>query len=87
MLAVYIPSRVLNEERGVLGLKPSDFAGAILEFVLLTTFLESTPYSILAVPAALITLAILSPIRLSTRSHIIRDVLTYCLLSSGRRIR
>lgn len=70
---IIIPSRLLNDDRGVFGLSFSDFAAAIAVFMLSTKCLEGTGYELVAVPLAVLVLVVLSPIRLSTRRHILRD--------------
>ncbi len=70
---VVTPSRILNDQRGVFGLWMTDFAGAIVVFVIASKVLEGSGYELLALPAALAVLAVLAPVRLTTRRKIIRD--------------
>ena len=68
-----MPSRVLNDQRGIFGLWMTDFAAGIAVFMGGSWILDGTGYELLSIPAALVALGILSPIRLSTRRKIIRD--------------
>lgn len=77
------PSRILNDERGVFGLLMSDVAAGVGVFVVLSLLLDGTAISILALPVSAMSLIPLSPIRLSTRRHIIRDALAYWLTSKN----
>ena len=68
-----MPSRVLNDQRGVFGLWMSDFAAGVAVFMGGSWILDGTGYELVSIPAALATLGFLSPIRLVTRRKIIRD--------------
>lgn len=78
-----IPSRILNDQRGVFGLWMSDFGAAVGVFMGGSWLLEGSGYELLSLPVAILLLVILSPIRLSTRRKIIRDFLRHLL---GRRV-
>jgi len=77
------PSRVLNDQRGVFGLWMSDFGAAVGVFMGGSWLLEGSGYELLSLPAAILLLVVLSPIRLSTRRKIIRDFIENLL---GRRV-
>lgn len=68
-----LPSRVLNDQRGVFGLWMSDFGAAIGVFMGGSWVLDGTGYELLSLPGAGLFLVALSPIRLTTRRKIIRD--------------
>lgn len=76
---VITPSRILNDQRGVFGLWLTDFAAAICVFMGGSWLLDGTGYELVSLPLAALVLAILSPIRLSTRRKIIRDYVRYRL--------
>ena len=67
------PSRILNDQRGIFGLWMSDFGAAVCVFMGGSWLLDGSGYELLSLPAAILLLFILSPIRLSTRRKIIRD--------------
>jgi len=67
------PSRILNDRRGIFGLWMSDFAAAVAVFMGGSWVLEGSGYELLSLPAALLLLFALSPIRLLYRRKIIRD--------------
>jgi hypothetical protein len=69
------PSRILNDNRGIFGLWMSDFAGAIVIFILLSSILDGTPFAVFSLPLAVLALVPLIPLRLSTRRKIVRDTL------------
>ncbi len=79
MHIVVTPSRILNDQRGVFGLWMTDFAGAIGVFVFLSSLLDGTRFAIAALPAAILSLALIIPLRLSTRRKIIRDTIAFAL--------
>jgi hypothetical protein len=79
------PSRILNDQRGIFGLWLTDFAAAILIFVFVSGCLDDTGFGILALPASLVSLAVLSPIRLNNRRKIVRDTLSYYLTPKAPR--
>ena len=68
-----MPSRVLNDQRGVFGLWMSDFGAAIGVFMGGSWILDGSGYELFSLPASVVVLIILSPIRLTTRRKIIRD--------------
>jgi hypothetical protein len=74
-----MPSRIINDQRGVFGLWMSDFGAAILVFVVWSKIFEGARVEILAVAVAIVALVILSPIRLTTRRKIIRDAIGFYL--------
>ena len=74
-----LPSRVLNDQRGVFGLGFSDFAAAICVFMGGSWLLDGTGFELVSLPLAALCLVILSPIRLSTRRKIIRDSVRWWL--------
>jgi len=61
----------------------SDFAAAVGVFMGGSWILEGSGYELLSLPAAILLLVVLSPIRLSTRRKIIRDSIGRWL---GRRV-
>ncbi len=67
------PSRVLNDQRRIFGLGLNDFAAAIVIFMGGSWVFEGSGYELLSIPAAVLFLVILSPVRLSTRRKVIRD--------------
>jgi hypothetical protein len=73
------PARMLNDQRGVFGLGFTDLAAAIVLFIILSQTLENTAYDIAALPVALVSLIVLSPIRLTQRRKIIRDTIRHYL--------
>lgn len=73
---MWIPSRILNDQRGLFGLWLSDFFGAFFVFILSYLLLEESPYELVSIPSAVVFLVVLSPIRLRTRKHIVRDFLS-----------
>ncbi len=76
---VVMPSRILNDQRGVFGLWLTDFAAGIVVFMGGSWFLEDTGYELVSLPLAALVLVALSPIRLSTRRKIIRDYIRWRL--------
>jgi hypothetical protein len=76
-----MPSRVLNDQRGIFGLWMSDFGAAVAVFMGGSWVLDGTRYQLLSIPAALFVLLVLIPIRLSTRRKIVRDYLRRGLTS------
>ncbi len=73
------PSRILNDQRGVFGLWLTDFAAGVAVFMGGSWLLDGSGYELVSLPLAVLTLGILSPIRLSTRRKIIRDSIRWCL--------
>ncbi len=73
------PSRVLNDQRGFFGLGMQDFAAAIVLFMVLSWVLDGSSVALISLPLSVLLLVGLSPIRLSTRRHIIRDAIVYIL--------
>lgn len=77
------PSKILNDERGVFGLYFSDFGGAVFIFIFWSVLFEKTALHLAAIPVAILALAVLIPIRLSTRRRILRDAASYFLQKRG----
>lgn len=69
------PSRVLNDQRGVLGLWLSDFAAAVALFMGGSWLLDGTGFELASAVMAVLLLIVLSPLRLTTRRKIVRDQL------------
>lgn len=74
-----IPSRVLNDQRGVFGLWLTDFAAAVGVFMSGSWALDGTGYELVSIPLAVLLLVVLAPLRLSTRRKIVRDHFRYRL--------
>lgn len=74
-----VPSRVLNDQRGVFGLWLSDFAAAVAVFMGGSCLLDGSGCELISLPLAALVLVGLSPIRLSTRRKIIRDWIRWWL--------
>ncbi len=74
-----IPSRALNDQRGILGLWVSDLFGAFGLFCIWARVFEDTPLALIGIPLAVASLVFLAPIRLSTRRKIIRDTISYSI--------
>ncbi len=74
------PSRILNDRRGLFGLWMSDFAAAVAVFMGGSWVLEGSGLELLSLPASILLLFVLSPIRLLYRRKIIRDGLRSVLM-------
>ncbi len=83
MFGPRMPSRVLNDSRFVLGLTLPDFVAVISSFVVFARILDETPYAPLSFLGALLVGAVLLPMRLRHREHILRD-LAVRILNRGR---
>lgn len=81
MLVRYQPLRQLNDNRGHFGLEGADLGVGVAVFVVLSLVLDGSPYAILAVPGAILSLLCLVPVRLMTRRRILRDWVAYFLSS------
>lgn len=75
------PSRLLNDQRGILGLTLSDFGAGILVFIVSSLILEGGRWDILALPIAILSLLCVIPLRLRTRRNILRDTVSFYLTS------
>lgn len=75
------PSRILNDEKGIFGLWMTDLAAGVGIFVVLSVVLDGSSFAVCSLPVAILSLVPLSPLRLSTRRHIIRDAVSYWLTS------
>lgn len=81
MLVRYQPLRQLNDNRGLFGLQTSDLGVGIGIFIVLSLFFDDSPFAVLAVPGAILSILCLAPIRLMTRRGILRDTARYFLTS------
>ncbi len=77
------PSRILNDSRFVLGLTIIDFVAGVGVFIILARVLNETPYDALSFLGAILFCALLIPIRIKHREHIVRDYVSK-VLSRGR---
>lgn len=78
-----IPSRVLNDRRGVLGLDMSDLAAGIFVFMGFSWAMDGSGLEPIGLVLGLLTWGVLSPIRLATRRKTIRD---WCRFHLTRRV-
>jgi hypothetical protein len=75
--------RLINENRGFMGLTTRDAIGIILLFLVVNRVLRGTPYQIVSFLTPIIVMPPLSRIRLRERPKIIRDMLSELLCFGG----
>lgn len=78
------PLRILNTETTILGLNISDLIFTLLIYSLSNSIFLYMRLEILSIPLALVTGAILVPIRLNFRRRIVRDFIVYKLIEITR---